>query len=347
MAKDDAEEKKHDPTESRIRQLRRDGQIAHSANFPQSVSLLVVVIYMALAFDWVSGQLQRAFKIDMFAPSLDFPSAAWQLIQALAHITLIVAGPILALAVGVTILAAAIDMRGLPLSAKNISPNFDRINPTEGFKRLFKMQAAVELIKGILKTLMMFAALITLAFLTLNATLWSPTCGAECTLGAAKFVIGSAVIIGAILLLVFGIADIPVSRMIFTHENRMTPTEYKRDRKESLGNPVIKGARRQQGRAMIEAGPVSDGLINFLVVGEGVAVGLRFIRNETPAPVTMAKRLGPAAETLILMAKGKNLPVIEDKELALALGQRAPAGEQIPQALFDPMARALVKAKML
>jgi type III secretion protein U len=347
MAKDDAEEKKHDPTESRIRQLRKDGQAAHSASFPQSVSTLVLVIYMAMTFDWIAGQLQQAFRIDLFAPGFDFPTLAWQATRALAQITLVVTGPILALAVVATVLSAAIDMRGLPMSAKSISPNFERLNPVEGFKRLFQLQAFVELVKGIVKTLLMFSALTGLALLTLNAVLWSPSCGAACTFGTAKFVIGSAVVIGAILLLIFGVADIPLSRMIFTHENRMTPTEYKRDRKEALGNPVIRGARRQQGRAIIEAGPISEGLINIVVVGDDVAIGLRFIRNETPAPVTMAKRLGQAADTLVLMAKGKNLTIIEDKELALALGKRAPSGELIPQALFDPMARALVKAKIL
>lgn len=347
MAKDEVEEKKHAPTESRVRQLRRDGQAAHSQNFPEAVSVLALVIYLALAFNWISGWLQTAFSFDVFPAGASFGEQAWQIARALGYVLLVVCGPFLALAFFATVAAAVIDMRGLPVSAKSITPNFERLNPVAGLKRMFEARAAIELAKGVLKTLVIGAALVGVGLFSLNALLWSPTCGTECAFGAAKFTIGAALLIGAVLLFVFGLADLPLSRFLFSHENRMTPTEYKRDRKEALGDPVVRGARRQVGRTMLEIGPISEGLVNIIMAGEGVAIGLRFVRGETPAPVTMVKKLGAEAQTLALQARGKGLVVIDDDELARTLGQRAPIGEQIPQALFDRVAMALVRAKAL
>jgi type III secretion protein U len=347
MAKDDTEEKKFAPTQSRIRQLRRDGQVAKSQNFGEALVVLVLVIYLALAFDWVSGQLQLMLMLDPAQTGETFLDRATQTTGAIARTLGTILAPFFLIAVFVGILAAVVDMGGLPMSAKSLAPQFERLNPVEGFKRIFQMRSAIEIAKGLIKVLIIGAALTGVGLYTLNALMWSPTCGAECTLGAAKFTIGAALIIGAILLLIFGLADLPLSRFLFTHENRMTTTEYKRDNKDSSGDPTMRSARRSRGRELLEGGPVGESYANILIVGQGVAVGLKFEKGETPAPVVMVKKVGAEAEDLLMMGRGKGLSVIEDNELAQDLTLRSSTGENIPQALFDRVARAFIGAGIL
>jgi type III secretion protein U len=347
MANDETEEKKFQPTQSRIKQLRRDGQVAHSADFPPAVALLVLVIYLALGFDWISGQLESMLTIDFNSVGFAFADRAYAMARAVIFLMILVTVPFMIIAVFVTILVTAIDLGGFPVSAKSITPNFSRLNPVEGVKKLFKLRAFLDMVKGFIKIIVISVALSSIILITLNNIMWSPTCDTVCVYGISKFTLGTTLIVGALLMFIFGVIDVPVSQFLFKHENKMTISEYKRNRKEEQGDPFIKAARKQRGRELLDGTPIGDNYANIIIFGPGVAVGLRFERGKTPAPVVVAKKTDNEARTLIQMARGKQLPVIEDDELAQTLVLRAPFGEPIPQALFTPVAKVLVQAGVL
>ncbi len=347
MAGDDTEEKKFQPTQSRIRQLRRDGQVAHSTDFPPAVALLALVIYLVLGFDWLSGQVESMLTIDFNTVGFAFSDRAYAMARAVLVLMLIVTAPFMIIAVFVTILVTAIDLGGFPFSAKSITPDFSRLNPVEGIKKLFKLRAVLDMVKGLLKIIVIAATLSTIILLTLNSIMWSPTCDTVCVHGIAKFTLGMTLVVGALLMFIFGIIDVPVSQFLFKHENRMTISEYKRNRKEDQGDPFIKGARKQRGRELLDGSPMGENYANIVIYGPGVAVGLRFEQGKTPAPVVVAKRTDDEAKAFIMMARGKQMPVIDNDELAQILVMRAPSGEAIPQALFTPVAKVLVQAGVL
>jgi type III secretion protein U len=347
MAGDDTEEKKFQPTQSRIQQLRRDGQVAHSSDFPPAVALLVLVIYLVLGYDWLSGQFQSMLVIDFNTVGIGFADSAYAMARAVIILMLIVTVPFMIMAVFVTVLVTAIDLGGFPVSAKSITPDFSRLNPVEGIKKLFKLRAVLDMVKGLLKILIIAAALSSIILLTLNSVMWAPTCDTVCVHGITKFTLGTTLIVGALLMFIFGIIDVPVSQFLFKHENRMTISEYKRNRKEDQGDPFIKGARKQRGRELLDGSPTGENYANIVIYGPGVAVGLRFEQGKTPAPIVVAKKTNEEARAFIQMARGKQLPVIDNDELAQLLVLRAASGEGIPQALFTPVAKVLVDAGVL
>jgi type III secretion protein U len=347
MAGDDVEEKKFAPTQSRIKQLRRDGSIAHSTDLPGAVALLLLVIYLLVSYRWLSVQFQNVIAIDIFNAGTSFAERAGIVLKSSLYLLGYIAAPFMVLAFLILLLATVLDLQGFVVSGKSVAPDFNRINPVEGIKKMFKLRALFDLIKGLVKALILTGAMVGVVILTLNSLLWSPTCDAQCVYPAALITIGMALALGAVIIFIFALIDVPVSRFLFTHENKMTLSEYKRNRKEDQGDPMIKSMRKQRAKDMLEGGASKQGQSNIVIVAEGAAVGLRFVRGETPAPVVIAKLLNEDAMAFVISAKAKGVPVIENEELARSLITRAPSGEVIPQAFYDPVAQVLVSAGML
>jgi flagellar biosynthesis protein len=76
------------------------------------------------------------------------------------------------------------------------------------------------------------------------------------------------------------------------------------------------------------------------------AVALRYEPEKDNAPVVLAKGYGELAERIIKIAKERNIPVVEDKDLVSAL-IRVEVFEEIPPELYRAVAKVLVFIKTL
>jgi flagellar biosynthetic protein FlhB len=232
---------------------------------------------------------------------------------------------------------------GLVLSGKGMMPDISRINPLSGFKRLFSLHTAVELVKTLIKVGIV-GWLVYRAYVDSFPTFMSMA-GADLA-GALGLFISTAfstcITVGAAFL-VLAFLDYGYQRWEFMRDARMTKQELKEEYKQSEGSPEIKAAIRRRQRRMATSRMMKNVPTADVVVTNPThfAVALRYRGDEMGAPKVVAKGQDLIAQRIKQIARENNVPVVENKPLARALYATVEVDQEIPYDLFQGVAQIL------
>ena len=239
-------------------------------------------------------------------------------------------------------MAAGFAQRGFSFSAKPLQPKFDRLNPAQGFQRLFSTRAIVDLFKSLAK----FALLAWVAYAVLEpripmllATLKLPLGQSLDLFQSAVFALYRNVMLAMLLL---ALADFAWQRMSWEKSIRMTKQEVKDEAKDSDGSPEIKQKQKSimlaaARRHMLAAVPKATVVVTNPT---HVAVALRY-DEKTSAPICVAKGLDHLALKIRERAIESGVPILERPELARALYRAVKVEEPIPNVLYQAVAQVL------
>jgi flagellar biosynthetic protein FlhB len=337
-------EKTERPTQKRLDEARKKGQIPRSQELTAAAVVLIAGAGLHLTgksmgnglFDLMRGglQLSREQAMDSSTAISMFAGSAQQALLACA--------PIFGLTLAAALLAP-MSIGGWNLSFGTLAPDFSRLSPIAGFGRMFSMRGAVELVKAFAKFgLVALIAVIFLHFKTGEML----GLGAEPTAAA----IGHAITLSghALLFLSAGlalIAAIDVPWQLFNHIKslRMTREEVREEMKESEGNPEIKGRIRQMQheiakRRMMQEVPKADVVITNPT---HFAVALRYDEKRMRAPVVVAKGADEVAAKIREIAGEHKVPIFEAPPLARALFRAVDLNEAVPAGLYVAVAQVL------
>jgi type III secretion protein U len=254
------------------------------------------------------------------------------------------AAPLAGVAVVGYILASIIQTRGLIVSGKGLAPNFDRVSPVEGVKRIFGMRGLSEALKLLAKVLLLVAAVAIILRLMLNGLFWSPTCDEACVTQAAASVLGWTMAAALIVFLFIGLVDLRITDALFRRDHRMTESEMKRERREEYGAIEVRQRRRQIRAEAVNNPPIRGfGRATVVVRWGGGLVGLLYDRSVQDMPIVVGKLYGEEADKTYHEARAKGVPVIPDEQFLADLMNYGRVGEPIPKALVQATAAAFVK----
>ncbi|MGC2778996.1 MAG: EscU/YscU/HrcU family type III secretion system export apparatus switch protein [Bradyrhizobium sp.] len=337
---DSTEERALPPTPKKLTEARKKGQIFHGSDMvaAATTSALLLVIWFSAGglVDRLRIALNQADKVS----TLPFDQAANMIVGALVDGTLSLLIKLMMALVAVSILTNLMISGGFLFAIEPMKPNADNLNPIEGLKRMFSVRALIELVKSLLKTLLLTTCCIGIGVMSVNAILRAPTCGLGCLGPLFSATIRPLVAVGVLVLLGAGLADLPVQRWLFRRQMRMTRTELKRERKDQEGIPEIRNAQRRERRELLEgAALLGVAATTLFIEGDDVVVGLRYVRGETPVPRLVCKGRGVRAQHLL--ALGADIAKVVDAELAADLDRRIEVGRFISEEFFNPIARAL------
>ncbi|HEX3929008.1 MAG TPA: EscU/YscU/HrcU family type III secretion system export apparatus switch protein [Gemmatimonadales bacterium] len=344
MAESSAQEKTERPTLRRRTQAHDDGQVPRS----QELSGAVVVMGGALALAFFGGSaiahgvvatLRDQMSTLSHGPMTVGDASDLLRTQTVGIFTAL--APFL-LAVFVPALAVnAIQARGV-LSFKPITPDFSRVSPASGLKRLLSGQSIFTLFKAIVK----LTIIATIGWLAIGdawpriASLTGGDPGAVVDLIrtlAFRLVLLSGLAFLALSLLDYGVA-------VWRHDRqlRMTREEVVQEFRETEGNPLLKSRMKSLGlalvrRRMLHRVKEADVII---VNPTSIAVAIRY-DGISPAPVVLAMGRRKLAERIVLLARAANVPVIQNIPVARALIASASVGRPIPPALYAAVAEVL------
>ena len=255
--------------------------------------------------------------------------------------------------VGVTVIAVVltnlVTMRGFVFSGEPIKPDFKRINPAEGFKRIFAMRNVIEFLKGLVKLTLLGVAFYVVGRQALQALMESSRCGSDCLQSTFFLVLKPLVFTVLAAFLALGLVDVLMQRWLFGREMRMTRSEQKRERKDMDGDPLIKGELRRQRREMQAlATQLGVGRASLMlgVKGDWV-VGLRYVRGETPVPVVVSRATPEESAQMLAEAATLGIAHAMDAGLAAQVAKRAKPGDPVPEQTFQAVADLLVAARLI
>lgn len=250
--------------------------------------------------------------------------------------------PMLLISAAASIVSTIAQTRGL-VSFKSLKPKFNRLNPIQGIKKLFSLRGVVELVKAILKIIVLFVVI----YNTLKDTVTifpkffdMSIIQATSTMGEILFDIICNV---AIAFAFLSLADFLYQKWEYEKNLRMTKQEIKEEYKNIDGDPQIKSRIKQKQQQMsrqrmIQAVPSADVIIRNPT---HFAVALRYDKDKSNAPVVIAKGQDSLALKIVEVGKKNNVMITENKPLARALYSQVDLDREIPPEFYQAVANIL------
>lgn len=344
MAEESGGEKTEQPTPKKLQDAAKKGQIARSKDLGTAVvliasaaSLLIFGKLLAMGVLNVGRRLMHLDQKDIFEPNSMF--TAWgevgrELAAPLAGIFVFI---LVAAFIGNTLLG------GFNFSWEAAAPKGSKMNPLKGLKRMFGLQALVELGKSILKVAVVAGVaylLLKVFFMDIMAlSLMSEPNNIESALHfLAWLFLGLCASVSII-----AVVDAPYQMWNHTRQLKMSLQEIKDEHKNSEGSPEIKARiRRTQMqmsmKRMMQQVPTADVIVTNPT---HYAVALKYDQGKFRAPVVVAKGVDEIAMHIRKIANEHKVPVLTSPALARSIYYTTKIDHPIPEQLFAAVAQVL------
>jgi flagellar biosynthetic protein FlhB len=345
MADEDRESKTEEATEKRVRDAIEKGNIPSSREAPVLASF--IAIFIAGSFLLAGNVIHLRNSLTRF---IDDPGA-WRIDNAADAVLLLqyIIGEMARVLVPVVLLlffagmASAMLQNPLQFVLERITPQWSRISPMKGFKRIFGLQGLVEFFKALFK----FTAVGVVGFLVLKATqtevLMSMFMEPVTLPDLVRRVVLRIFAWTGALVLVLVAADVLWSRFSWRRDLRMTKQEVKEEHKQAEGDPHIRArirsiARDRARRRMMAAVPRATVIVTNPT---HYAVALRYVREEGGAPMVLAKGRDLIALKIREIGEANDVPIVEDKPLARSLYESVEVDQFIPPQFYRAVAEII------
>jgi len=341
-----AGEKTEAPTPRKEEDARKKGQVARSREVDSAIVMLAVIGVFKFGGAYMWRGLED-LTTDTWAHLGRNPLSIELTAEvgfALMGRSVLILAPLMGVILCVGLLGGVAQTNGLLFSREAIKPQFKRLNPIEGGKRLVaSRQAWVNFGKALFK----FTVLGGVAYLTFMSHWREIT-----TIGMQAGILDSISILVAIafdlairvalVLVVLAIVDLIFQRADMTRNLRMTKQEVKDEHRQTEGDPQMKGAiarqRRQLLARVMESVPKADVVV---VNPTHYAVALKYDPTASTAPIVVAKGMNLVALRMKEVAREHHIPVIENPPLCRAIYKAARTGQEIPVELYEAVAEIL------
>lgn len=339
-------EKTEPATPKRRQEMRQKGQIPRSKELVTAIVLLVSFWSMKLLSSYIFRDLINAIKFFLdFQKDIDSRFTSENIMQIYLKCLFVMAkvlAPIL-LIIALSVIIVNYMQVGSVFTAKPLMPNLNKLNPVEGFKRLFSRSSFVELLKSIFK--IGIIGYVVYDYLIDNYTVLPELLNMN--VERTTVFIGNTIInIGiraAFVLLILAFFDYGFQIWDYEKNTRMSKQEIKDEYKLTEGNPQIKSKIREKQRQlslrrMMAEVPHADVIITNPT---HFAVAVKYDASTSDAPMVIAKGKDLIAQKIKDIAKENKVTIVENKPLAQAIYKSVEIGEKIPSELYKAVAEVL------
>lgn len=346
----DDSDKTEEPTEHKLQEARKKGQVLKSQDV---VMLLGMIATFAVLFAYSKVMALRIveftkeiymgefFRNAVYADNIiAFLASAF--IKSLIVFSLVIL-PIIAIALIAGVVGNLAQI-GFLFTFEPLSPKFSKINPVEGFKKIFSKKSIIELLKNALK----IGIIAYLVYLIIKGNIklfvdFSRTWDFIPFLNEFKKIIEKMVwqVIGVFIFL--AAFDYFIQKKFFMKDMKMSFKELKDEYKELEGDPHIKSKRRQMAQQLAMGGGIGQVKEATAVVTNPVhyAVALKYEDGKMHAPQVVAKGERYFASLIKQVAEQYEIPIVENVELAQMLYSKCKVGDYIPPELYQATAEVL------
>ena len=338
-----AGERTEAPTPKRLKKARDDGDVLKSTDLSSAMVILFGCFWMLMLGPALLSACREVMAasftfgradVEDFEPWRPLANAGWQLAPSL--------GGLLALSFASAIAAQAV-LGSLRFNSKLIQPKASRINPGAGIKRIFGPQGWIELMKSLLKAVLLGSigyAMLWSSAEQMAGLVSSDLMGAVGALGETFLLLMFVMALGMVV--IAGI-DVPIAIVRRINRLKMSKQEMKDEHKESEGSPENKAAIRSRQREVMKRGfrkAMKEAQV-VLTNPTHFSVALRYERGRDQVPVVVAKGRGATALAIRELAGEMTVPVLEYPALARAVYYTSKEGQEVRDDLYLAIATVL------
>lgn len=329
----------------KLREAHKRGQVAKSLEINSFLLLgVVLMVTYFMGEDFIAEQLHLSKVLLSEAVHLDLDEkTVLGLFKYTFTFLLSALSPLVAAIMLVGILANMLQT-GPVFSFHPLKPDLNRLNPVNGFKRIFSKKLLFESVKTIVK-MSLFGVILYFAIVSLLPKLFALIDTSPQAYPILLMEHGRSLAYKLLLAIVLiALLDLVYSRWDFGQQMRMSRRELKEEVKRREGDPQIRARRRQlQKEAVNRAGamkrvPDADVLITNPT---HLSVAIQYDRDTSRAPIVVAKGAGELAAKMREIARQHSVPKVENKTLARALFLNVNLDEAVPESLYPTVAKIL------
>lgn len=340
------EDKQFEATPRKLEQARKEGQVVKSKDFSTAVSMLILFMVINALAPFIWHQISKLFVLmyeqipNQHLSEIGLPYIFTITVTA----AFLIIAPILFVAWLVAILADFMQVGPLVATAPLV-PKLDKLNPTKYFKNLMSVKTLFELLKNIMKVVILgwigwsvysahIESILRLASIDNNFAVM---------IEFGKLIV-EFVFKACIAFLAISAADYMVTRWKFMKDQKMSFKEIKDEYKNTEGDPNVKAALRQRRMQMLQKSMMDAVATSDFVVRNPthIACALKYEANEMESPMLVAKGTELIAKKIIQIAVENNIPVIDNPPVARALFRMVELNQLIPPDLYKAVAEILL-----
>lgn len=343
MPDENRDERTEDATPRRREEARKKGNVAKSMELNYSLVFLTGVTTVYFFITHMYRSIRQVFLYFFSHLTYELTVAnvytlAFMLVKQVA----IILFPILLALILISIFSNVAQI-GFMASAESLEPKFERVNPLSGMKRLFSMRGIVELVKSILKIVIIgyivyytiksgYENYVMLSYAPVNATIVF-----------ALNVIFKVSLRAGLAMLVLALFDFGYQRWQHSQELRMTLQEVKEEYRNTEGDPLIKSRirslqREMARRRMMEEVPKADVVVTNPT---HYAVAIQYDPDTMSAPKVIAKGQRMIAQKIREIAEKNRIPLVENPPVARAIYAAVDVGDEVPEEYYTVIAEIL------
>ncbi len=341
---EDESQKTFDPTQQKLDEARKKGDVPKSAD---AASLLILaaatIVFLGFGSKMTAG-LVAYCRIFFERPhEIAMDGGALQRLALDICINMGIALAALFSAMSFAAIAGHTAQTGFMLTAEKIAPKMEKIDPIKGFNRIFGKDALVQFLKTLIKLTVL--CVVTYYVLLPSVQKSELMTGVDTrAIGPLLMEICKELMIKLLIVLaVFAVADYFIQRMQYFNRNKMSKQELKDEHRQSQGDPMVaaklRQIRQQRGRQRMMQ-KVPDATV-VITNPTHFAVALQYIPGETMAPICLAKGVDAVAFKIREIAKENDVPIIEDPPLARALWRNVEIDDPIPTEHYQAVAKII------
>jgi flagellar biosynthesis protein FlhB len=333
------------PSKHKLKKSREQGQVARSQDLSAVLALIAGMIMFCVYARKLCIDLNFMFRKIFFDFNFDYvaPHGINQIMAYLFMSFVSMVFPIIVVIWLVSLVVTTFQV-GIHFSVKPLEPSFSKINPVEGFKRLFSTRGLVNTILALMK--------MTVIFLVAGSVLWNEQNSVsflmmnnlDLILTKSGSMVREIAFKSAITLLIMAVIDYAYQRWQYFEDQRMTKHELKEEYKEHEGNPTIKSKLRSLQKSAAKKRGLKETVKEADVVITNpfhIAVAVKYDRDSMKAPVVVAKGARLLAERIKEFAKESKIDIVENVPLARALYKEVNVGFEISPTLYVAVAEVL------
>ena len=341
----DKDSKTEQATPHKLRESRRKGQVARSKEIPSTLIFLAAVIYFWIQWDWLVDEIKTIIIVPAELYNMEFKQAlsAWA-DYALGRIIYTIVLPFSFLILITGIIGNVLQF-GVPFSFDPILPKYSKIDPVEGFKRIFSMKSVIKTLFSIFKIIIAGVILLFIARMAIEAFILDvKQCNVLCMKDTMETLIKYMVLALLTFLIIIAILDFIFQKHQFSKDQMMSKDEIKREYKSREGDPEIKGQRRQLQRELLNQ-DIGEKIkmSRLLVAGHRYMIAIQY-DDEMPLPLILSIGQGGTARQMTDIAKKENIPIIANPRLAELLKEEGEVDQYIPESSISGIVQAIQQA---
>ncbi len=338
-------EKTEKATPKKLRDARKKGQIAKAQDMPAALTFVVSIMGTLAAMGYIYENIV-SFLLTAFKAASESGTHLSDKIPSFfllaAHVIFNTSLPIMAIVCFVGILVSFL-VNGPVFALEAMKFDLKKLNPVEGIKAKFKMKVLVELLKSIAKitgAAIIIYLVVLSALPQIIASVLMPVVGSAVVVH--DFLFTAALRVGIFFVLI-ALFDLAFQKKNFAKEMRMEKFEVKQEYKDTEGDPMIKGRRRELFREIAyQEGPRAARRARAIITNPThIAIALKYNPPEEVAPIILTMGAGYMAEQIIKIGLENKIPIMRNVDLARELYSKGKISDYIPERTYEAVAEIL------